>query len=112
MDLSGTWKPVRRQTTIGQTPFRSVKENALATIIIEEDGIHGWIERKILFGRFLSIRKPILVGRTGDPELWLIIVDDFQATLFATLDENGYLVTGWKSEIRGLDGTCIVYERR
>lgn len=110
MDLVGTWKPVYRQAIFGETPFHSVKENSMATIVINEDGVSGYMERKKMFGRIAH--EDIIVGATGDPDMTLIVQPEARTAIFAMIDEDGKLVTKWDSPIGAINGMCVVYERQ
>lgn len=110
MNLVGRWKPIYRQATFGETPFRNVKENSIATIVINEDGVSGYMERKKMFGRVA--REDIIVGATDNPDMMLIMQPETRTAMLAMLDEGGKLVTKWDSPIGAINGMCVIYERQ
>ena len=110
MDLAGTWKPIYREATFGETPFHNVKDNSMATIVINDDGRSGYMERKKMFGRVA--REEIFVFETGDPNMQLIAQPEVKTAMLAMIDEDGKLVTKWDSPIGAINGMCVVYERQ
>jgi hypothetical protein len=110
MDLVGTWKPIYRQATFGETPFHSVKENSMATIVINEDGTSGYMERKKMFGRVA--REDVIVVATDNPDMMIIMPPETGTVMLAIIDEDGKLVTKWDSPIGFINEMCVVYERQ
>ena len=109
-DLAGTWIPKYRQATFDVTPFHEVKENTMATIVINEDGISGHMERRKMFGRIA--REEIVIAMTGDPNMAIIMQPETRVMMLAMIDEDGKLVTKWDAPMKSLNDMCVVYERK
>lgn len=108
--LTGVWRPISRQTVPGKTPIHGVKKNQMADIIINEDGVSGYMERRKMFGRV--VHEEVLVTEFETDNLYAITHPESGVVMLAMIDEDGKLITKWNSSVKAIDGWCVVYERQ